>query len=101
MAVLPHIISRKALQLVGYPSIMIPPVAYLKIMEYSLPVSVVQVSTKLIYMDDTIKKEELVGDCIEGLSYFFSKTNERGGFSDGNRKRMVLDELNESGKEIF
>jgi len=93
LAVQPHVISRKALQLVGYSSIMIPPVAYLKIMEHSLPVSVVQVSTKLTYMDDAIKKEELVGDFIEGLSYFFSKTNERGGFSDGNRKRKVLDEL--------
>ncbi|RBP88740.1 glycosyl transferase family 2 [Cytobacillus firmus] len=101
LAFQPHVISRKALQLVGNSSIMIPPVAYLKIMEHSLPVSVVQVSTKLPYMDDAIKKEELIGDCIEGLSYFFSKTNERGGFSDGNRKRRILDELNDNGREIF
>ncbi|MDM5225174.1 glycosyltransferase [Cytobacillus sp. NJ13] len=89
----PHIISRKALQKIGYSSILIPPLAYLKILELNLPVSIVQVSTKLIYLNDAAKNENLVGDYIEGLSYLFSATNERGSFSDGNRKRKFLDEL--------
>lgn len=94
----PHVISKKCIEKIGFDSLMIPPLAYVKLHENNFNFSLVSTGQKLFIPITHVDFQILLGDHVEALEYFLSKSNERGNFSTGDRKFSALDELVKKGK---
>jgi glycosyltransferase involved in cell wall biosynthesis len=92
----PHVISKEVIEQVGYSSLMIPALAYVKIIENNYKISLVCSDQKGLTARKNEHSEILLGDHVEALKYFLSKTNERGNFSSGKKNFRVLDELSKN-----
>ena len=96
MTYTPHVISKEVIEQVGYSSLMIPALAYVKIIENNYKISLVRSDQKGLTTRKNEHSEVLLGDHVEALKYFLSKTNERGNFSSGKKNFRVLDELSKN-----
>ena len=92
----PHVISKEVIEQVGYSSLMIPALAYVKIIENNYNISLVCSDQKGLTARKNEHLEILLGDHVEAIQYFLSKTNGRGNFSSGKKNFRVLDELSKN-----
>lgn len=89
----PHALSRKVLDRIGYSSLMIPPLAYMKIIENNFSLVTVKHQQKAFNTQEDFVKEVHLGDHIEALANYLLKTDKRGHFSNGQRNFTELDNL--------
>lgn len=89
----PHALSRKVLDRIGYTSLMIPPVAYLKMIENNFNLVTVQLLQEKLNAQEDLATDVHFGDYLEALANYLIKTNNRGNFSNGQRDFTVLENL--------
>lgn len=103
LTAIPHALSRRVVEAIGFKNLMIPPLAQVMAIRKGFRVEGVH------YVDvvkpNRIRKEHLLrngrieafdrifGDHLEALHYLLQQTNIRGGFSDGSRRRELVREL--------
>ena len=97
----PHAFSRRALDLIGKHTLAIPQLANAKVLERNLKVTVsnnINVLAINKKRDNHIAKagelmpkayDRMHGDTVEALWYLIGRTDRRGGYSQGNRKRKT------------
>lgn len=91
----PHALHRRAIEKIGAESLMIPPLAYLKANLHNASIQAVQLELK----QRTDSLAVFLGDHIEAIHYYLQTTNERGGFTDGEKKRKILEDIKKWGLE--
>lgn len=100
LTAIPHAMSRRVLETIGFRSLMIPPLAQVKAIRSGFKVGAVHyvdvVKPNRIREEHAIRNgripafERIFGDHLEALHYLCQQTNIRGGLPDGERKREIL-----------
>ena len=104
---IPHALSRKALDAVGYESLAVPPLAHAKAILHGLevglagPVDVVG-RNRIHGADSPVTSHQLeeliLGDHLEAMAYLIHRLGVRGGFTDGKRLRQhITNDSNQPG----
>jgi glycosyltransferase involved in cell wall biosynthesis len=89
LAFLPFAINKKVFETQGNDVFMIPPLAQIKLILAGFKVKSIT-TKKLGHYNQFLNTEEVLGDQLEALSYLIKITDERGGFTDGGRRREFL-----------
>ncbi|UOY91799.1 glycosyltransferase [Ectobacillus sp. JY-23] len=100
LTAVPHAMHRRVIEAIGYDALTIPPLAQVKAMLKGYKVEAVHYVDVLkpnrIRPEHGISNgripafERIFGDQMEALAYLLEQTNERGGFTDGERARDLL-----------
>ncbi|WP_256759864.1 glycosyltransferase family A protein [Cohnella sp. WQ 127256] len=97
MTAIPHAISRKALSVVGSQALAVPPMAHTMAIREGLKVErVIPINVGLLNPVRTKRERKnsleplIVGDHLEAIQWWLSKTDFRGGYDDGVRQRWVV-----------
>ncbi len=103
MTAVPHAISRRVVDAIGFRNLMIPPLAQAMAIMGGFDVRNVHYTDVLtpnrIRPDHALRGgtapafERIVGDHVEAIDYVLRRTDRRGGFFDGNRNRAILEQL--------
>ncbi len=103
LVTVPHAIHRSVINKVGINDLCIPPLFYLKALmnnykiesPYSLKLKQnYDVSSERLNDKDKYKALDIfLGDHIEAINYYLKLTNNRGGFTDGNKNRSLIKKL--------
>lgn len=89
----PYAIHKKVFKKIGYESFISPSYAQLKAIIKGFNIqSVTSVGMKHFNQNHQLAQnnDQVMGDQLEALAYLIKKTNERGGFIDGGRRREFL-----------
>lgn len=107
MTAVPFAMRKNVIEGIGYSSLIIPPLAQVRAILHGYApkavhyVNVVEPNRRRpeheIEMGRIPSFDRIFGDHVEALSYYLSKTNSRGGFSDGNRDRELLKQMLKKG----
>ncbi len=107
MTAVPLAMQRRVIEKIGYSSLIIPPLAQAKaiLLGFTLKavhfINVVEPNRRRpehrIEVGRIPAFDRIFGDHIEALGYLLAKTNQRGGFSDGNRSREIISQLKHGG----
>lgn len=89
LTILPFAINKKVFETQGNDVFMVPPLAQIKLIFSGFKVQSIT-TKKLGHYNQFLNTEEVLGDQLEALSYLIKITDERGGFSDGGRRREFL-----------
>lgn len=89
----PHAIRRTVINDIGYDSLAIPPLAQTKAFMNHYKLIPIQTSVKKTALPDNKENEVFIGDHVEAIAWFLSKTNERGAFSAGGKNYKAVHEL--------
>lgn len=89
LSFLPFAINKKVFEAQGNDVFMVPPLAQIKLMFEGFKVKSIT-TKKLGHYNQFLNTQEVLGDQLEALSYLIKLTDERGGFSDGDRRREFL-----------
>jgi glycosyltransferase involved in cell wall biosynthesis len=100
LTTIPHALSRKAIETIGYASLMVPPLALAMAYEKGLRVEAVRsIDVGALNPKKRVKvagKDPLegviLGDHLEALAAWLDVHGERGGFPDGIRRRAAVSE---------
>lgn len=88
---LPFSFHKKILKTIGYESLIVPPLAQLKVIQAGLKIVTVQKKLNINNKNEVnVKTQQIMGDQLEAISHLLQQTDERGGFMDGWRKRDLL-----------
>jgi hypothetical protein len=97
MTAVPHAISRRALQTIGCESLSVPPLAHTIAIRSGLEicraarVNVGQLNPMRLRRERTKSLEPvIVGDHLEAIQWWIRKSDSRGGYPDGARKRWMV-----------
>lgn len=100
LTAVPHAMRRQVIEQIGYRSLVIPPKAQVEAIRRGFIVKGVHavdvVQPNRIRQEHVSKQgrvpafDRIIGDHIEALNHLLQLTNQRGLFSDGNRKRELL-----------
>jgi glycosyltransferase involved in cell wall biosynthesis len=93
LSFVPYALHKNVIETIGYDAFIVPPLAQIKAILAGFRVGVVQQKKhfNLNYNDqDASKKEKVLGDQLEAISYLLQQTDQRGGFLDGGRRREFL-----------
>ncbi|WP_236692734.1 glycosyltransferase family 2 protein [Aneurinibacillus tyrosinisolvens] len=95
MTTVPHAISRRALEVIGYESLAVPPQAQVKAIIAGLKIARTDtINVAKLNKKRAARREEVtnlvLGDHCEAIAYLLSSQGKRGGFTDFLRKRDVL-----------
>ncbi len=99
LTAVPHALSRKAVDLLGPATFMVPPVAQAKAIMQGLRVEAVAYTP--VGVRNPLRKPAhqlamrklILGDCLEAVDTIVRERGVRGGFTDLGRKREVIPEL--------
>ncbi|MGX6442304.1 glycosyltransferase [Neobacillus sp. K501] len=86
----PYAIHKKVFKTIGYETFISPSFAQLKAIIKGISIQSVPPSKMIHFSQSTVNIDQVLGDQLEALAYLLKKTNERGGFTDGERKREYL-----------
>lgn len=97
MTAIPHAISRKVLSAIGTSALSVPPLAHAMAIREGLRVERV-VHVNVGQLNPTRVKRErknsleplIVGDHLEAIQWWLSKSDSRGGYDDGARQRWMV-----------
>lgn len=103
MTAVPHAVRREVVNHIGFRSLMLPPLAQAKALMAGFTVRNVHytdvVTPNRIREDHVLRRgtvpafERIVGDHVEAFGELFRRSGNRGGFDDGKRNRLILDQL--------
>ncbi|MFI8707655.1 glycosyltransferase family 2 protein [Bacillus sp. NPDC077411] len=104
LTAVPHAIHRKVIDTIGYKALIIPPLAQVKAILAGF-------SIQAIHYVDVVKPnrirpeqhhvvngripafDRIFGDQLEAIAYLLKHTDKRGSFTDGERDRVIIDQL--------
>jgi glycosyltransferase involved in cell wall biosynthesis len=89
----PHAMRKEAIEKVGYASLAVPPLAYLKFIENKFSISLLSPESKWMNNQKYEHYETVLDDMFEALAYVVSNSNKRGNFSNGIRNLEILNQL--------
>jgi glycosyltransferase involved in cell wall biosynthesis len=90
---LPHAFHRKVIERINSESLIIPPLAQVKIIENQFLVKPISINKDIRKMLPAHNLNILIGDHVEAFSYYLSITNERGNFTAGNKNFEELNQI--------
>jgi glycosyltransferase involved in cell wall biosynthesis len=107
LTVVPYALHKKVIKTIGYEALIVPSLAQMKAILAGFKVEAVhqvkaivdqksKLTNKQVRVSEGILSkpinefEQILGDQIEALAYLLQQTDERGGFTDGGRRREFL-----------
>lgn len=104
LTAVPHAIRKKVIEKIGYDSLIIPPLAQMKAILEGFSITAVElvdvIKTNRVrpeqheFVNGRISAfDRIFGDQIEAIAYLLQCTDERGGFTDGDRDRDIIQQL--------
>lgn len=104
LTAVPHAMHKKVIEKIGYDSLVIPPLAQIKAILEGFSITAVElvdvIKTNRVrpeqheFVNGRISAfDRIFGDQIEAIAYLLQYTDERGGFTDGDRDRDIIQQL--------
>ncbi|OPD57928.1 glycosyl transferase [Bacillus anthracis] len=104
LTAVPHAIHKKVIEKIGYDSLIIPPLAQMKAILEGFSITTVEfvdvIKTNRVrpeqheFVNGRISAfDRIFGDQLEAIAYLLQYTDERGGFTDGDRDREIIQQL--------
>lgn len=104
LTAVPHAIHKKVIEKIGYDSLIIPPLAQMKAILEGFSITTVEfvdvITTNRVrpeqheFVNGRISAfDRIFGDQLEAIAYLLQYTDERGGFTDGDRDREIIQQL--------
>ncbi|MBP3967760.1 glycosyltransferase [Bacillus sp. WL1] len=104
LTAVPHSIHKKVIEKIGYDSLIIPPLAQMKAILEGFSITTVEfvdvITTNRVrpeqheFVNGRISAfDRIFGDQLEAIAYLLQYTDERGGFTDGDRDREIIQQL--------
>lgn len=104
LTAVPHAMHKKVIEKIGYDSLVIPPLAQIKAILEGFSITAVElvdvIKTNRVrpeqheFVNGRISAfDRIFGDQIEAIAYLLQCTDERGGFTDGDRDRDIIQQL--------
>ncbi|WDL92763.1 glycosyltransferase [Bacillus sp. HNR-4] len=104
LTAVPHAIRKKVIEKIGYDSLIIPPLAQMKAILEGFSITTVEfvdvITTNRVrpeqheFVNGRISAfDRIFGDQLEAIAYLLQHTDERGGFTDGDRDREIIQQL--------
>lgn len=104
LTAVPHAMHKKVIEKIGYDSLVIPPLAQMKAILEGFSITAVELVDVIKINRVRPEQHEFVngrisafdrifGDQIEAIVYLLQCTDERGGFTDGDRDRDIIQQL--------
>lgn len=104
LTAVPHAIHKKVIEKIGYDSVIIPPLAQMKAILEGFSITTVEfvdvITTNRVrpeqheFVNGRISAfDRIFGDQLEAIAYLLQYTDERGGFTDGDRDREIIQQL--------
>ncbi|MBG9536557.1 glycosyl transferase [Bacillus thuringiensis] len=104
LTAVPHAIHKKVIEKIGYDSLIIPPLAQMKAILEGFSITTVEfvdvIPTNRVrpeqheFVNGRISAfDRIFGDQLEAIAYLLQYTDERGGFTDGDRDREIIQQL--------
>lgn len=104
LTAVPHAMNKKVIEKIGYDSLVIPPLAQMKAILEGFSIAAVGlvdvIKTNRVrleqyeFVNGSIPAfEHIFGDQLEAIAYLLQYTDERGGFTDGDRDREIIQQL--------
>ncbi len=104
LTAVPHAIHKKVIEKIGYDSLIIPPLAQMKAILEGFSITTVEfvevIKTNRVrpeqheFVNGRISAfDRIFGDQLEAIAYLLQHTDERGGFTDGDRDREIIQQL--------
>lgn len=104
LTAVPHAIRKKVIEKIGYDSLIIPPLAQMKAILEGFSITTVEfvdvIKTNRVrpeqheFVNGRISAfDRIFGDQLEAIAYLLQHTDERGGFTDGDRDREIIQQL--------
>lgn len=97
LTAVPHALSRRALEKIGFAPLAVPPLAHAMAIQAKLKVErarrvdVGQLNPPRVRRERNNSLESLIiGDHLEAIQWVLRNTDDRGGYGDGNRKRWMV-----------
>ncbi|KFN04203.1 glycosyltransferase [Bacillus clarus] len=104
LTAVPHAMHKKVIEKIGYESLIIPPLAQIKAILADFSITAVDfvdvIKTNRVrpeqhgFVNGRIPAfDRIFGDQLEAIDYLLQHTDERGGFTDGERDREIIQQL--------
>ncbi len=104
LTAVPHAMHKKVIEKIGYDSLVIPPLAQIKAILEGFSITAVElvdvIKTNRVrpeqheFVNGRISAfDRIFGDQIEAIAYLLQCMDERGGFTDGDRDRDIIQQL--------
>lgn len=104
LTAVPHAMHKKVIEKIGYDALIIPPLAQVKAILEGFSITTVElvdvIKTNRVrpeqheFVNGRISAfDRIFGDQLEAVTYLLQRTDERGGFTDGDRDRDIIQQL--------